>query len=112
MLVDALPDQVGDQERREVEGDFAAAYGDPPIVVRCGVPRPEELMTNCTTVNGIDWYSRETDTGVAAFTVGREPSVEVRIPVEYGATAAPLVDVAAAVTDHTDNVEPCATSAP
>jgi hypothetical protein len=112
-LVDTLPDQVADEERREVDGDFAAAYGDPPIVVRCGVPRPEELMTNCTTVNGVDWYTRETDSGLTVFTVGRQPTVEVRIPADYGTTTgAALVDVAGPVTEHTEILEPCPTSAP
>ena len=105
-LVDALPESVGDQERRDVDGAFAAAYGDPPIVVRCGVPRPHELMTNCMTVDGIDWYT----TGEAdkvAITVGRDPNVEVAIPGAYGPSAAPLVDVAPAVKLATKPTQRC-----
>jgi hypothetical protein len=105
-FVDALPDSVGDQERRDVEGGYAAAYGDPPIVVTCGVPRPDELMTNCMTVNGVDWYlTGETD--AVAITVGRDPNVEVRIPAAYGSSAAALVDVTSAVKQKTKAGEGC-----
>jgi hypothetical protein len=105
-LVEELPESVGDQERREVDGHYAAAYGDPPIVVRCGVPRPDELMTNCMSVDGIDWYATGDDDTVA-ITVGRDPNVEVRIPAAYGTSAAPLVDVAPAIKQTTEQTEAC-----
>ena len=92
-FVQALPERVGDQDRRDVEGGPGAAYGDPPIVVRCGVPLPEQLLTSCFSVNGIDWYVDEADDAVIALTAGREPSVEVNVPTEYGASNAALVDV-------------------
>ncbi len=106
-LLADLPAQVGDQQRRDVEGDRAAAYGDPAILLRCGVGRPDELTTNCNTVEGVDWYSREEDDGLRVFTVGREPVVEVWIPSRYGMSAAPLVDVAEAVKEHTESRSPC-----
>ncbi|HET7735395.1 MAG TPA: DUF3515 domain-containing protein [Nocardioidaceae bacterium] len=100
-LVDALPERVGDQDRRDVEGGLGAAYGDPPIVVRCGVELPDELLTSCFAVNGIDWYVDEADDAVVALTAGREPSVEVRVPASYGASNAALVDVTAIVESST-----------
>ena len=101
-VFEALPEQVGDQDRRDVEGGPGAAYGDPPIVVRCGVALPDELLTSCFSVNGIDWYVDESDEGVVALTAGREPSVEVTVPVAYGASNAALVDVTTTVQDATE----------
>ena len=40
-LVDDLPDHLAEQQRRETEGSpLGAAWGDPPIVLRCGVGTP------------------------------------------------------------------------
>ena len=40
-LVAALPDSVSDQPRRDTEGNpLGAAWGDPAIVLRCGVGVP------------------------------------------------------------------------
>jgi len=101
-LLDALPDRVGEQQQREVEGGPGAAYGDPPIVVRCGVPLPAELLTSCFSVNGIDWYVDEVDEAVVALTAGRRPSVEVTVPSAYGASNSALVDVTDTVRAETE----------
>jgi hypothetical protein len=101
-LFDALPEQVGDQDRRDVDGGPGAAYGDPPIVIRCGVDLPDELLTSCFSVNGIDWYVDESDEAVVALTAGREPSVEVTVPSSYGASNAALVDVTTIVQESTE----------
>lgn len=112
-FVDALPTTLGDQERRDVESPFAAAYGDPAIVVVCGIPRPTELMTSCFTVEGVDWYApdeaRDNTTDVVATTVGREPGVQLRVPAEYRPIDAEFVDIAEAVRGGTVSTDPCPT---
>ena len=115
-LVDGLPDQVADELRRSVEPDdrAAAAWGDPPIVLRCGVPRPggfDELST-CQITNGVAWYiPDEQITGAAVdivmTTIGRSPDVEVRIPADYFPPADAMVDLAPALKRHTERVERC-----
>ena len=58
-LVEALPDQVADQSSRETSGNpLGAAWGDPAIVLRCGVGTPEgyDKFAGCQTVNGLDWF--------------------------------------------------------
>ncbi|MGN6780839.1 MAG: DUF3515 family protein [Marmoricola sp.] len=57
-LLADLPHRVAGQKRRPVDGSsYAAAWGDPPIVLRCGpqvVPgKPES--DPCETRNGIGW---------------------------------------------------------
>jgi len=105
----ALPDSVGDQERRDITGDYGAAYGDPPILVLCGVPNPDELMTTCVRVNGVDWYEREPDEdgAVVAVTVGREPRVQLKVPRQDVPLDAEYVDVADAVKASTRKVGRC-----
>jgi len=115
-LVDALPDRVDGAQRREVEPDTgtAAAWGDPPIVLRCGVPKPagfDELST-CQITNGVAWFiPDEQITGravdIVMTTVGRSPDVEVTIPADYFPPADTMVDVADAVKENTVRVARC-----
>ena len=114
-LVEALPDHVSDQGRRDTKGSpLGAAWGDPAIVVRCGVGRPDgyDRFAGCQTVNGVDWFVPErmvTDQGldVVLTTIGRTPAVELTVPAELRPPAAALVDVATAVKAHTRVVRRC-----
>ncbi len=114
-LVDALPDRVADQSQRETRGSpLGAAWGDPAIVLRCGVDRPDDYdpLDGCQTVNGVDWYAPEeaaTDQGADAVltTLGREPAVELLVPADLRPPAAALVDIANAVKEHSREVRPC-----
>jgi hypothetical protein len=56
-LLEELPTSVADQPRRTVTGSsYAAAWGDPAIVLRCGVPLPADFAgAPCITRNGIGW---------------------------------------------------------
>ena len=115
-LVKALPDRVSDQPRRKADtGDgYAAAWGDPAIELRCGVPKPAGLTpaSACQTTNGVDWFvppsqvtGRPTD--VTMTTVGRSVYVEVRVPEDYFPPATAMVDLAHAVKSTTRSVRPC-----
>ena len=115
-LVKALPDRVSDQPRRKADtGDgYVAAWGDPAIELRCGVPKPAGLTpaSACQTTNGVDWFvppsqvtGRPTD--VTMTTVGRSVYVEVRVPEDYFPPAAAMVDLAHAVKSTTRSVRPC-----
>jgi hypothetical protein len=106
-LIEALPDSVADQERREVDGHFGAAYGDPPIILRCGVDRPDQLMTTCMEVDGIDWFLGESDERATVTTVGRTPAVQLDVPSDYQGTDAVLADLSAAVNEHTKRGQGC-----
>ena len=115
-LVDALPDRVADLDRREATtGDgLGAAWGDPAVVLRCGVGRPEgfDAVSRCQTANGVDWYIPEdqlqgtrVDTTMTA--VGRTANVEVRIPAQYLPPVNTMVDLAPALKRTLRRVRPC-----
>ncbi len=106
-LLDALPDAVADQQARTVQpaDAWGAAWGDPPIVLTCGGPRPAGFTrtSSCTTVNGVDWFIPEEQLGTSEptdltmTTVYREQYVEVRLPKEYWPPATTLADLSRAV---------------
>ena len=116
-LVDALPGTVADLERREVDdpaATTAAAWGDPAIVLRCGVGEPASFdsLSSCQITNGVAWYiPDEQITGQAVditmTTIGRDPGVEVTIPADYFPPAATMVDLAAALKAGTEKVARC-----
>ena len=102
----ALPAHVSDQSRRHTSGSpLGAAWGDPAIVLRCGVGAPEgyEPGSPCQRVNGVDWFVPEDqieDQGsdVLLTTIGRSPAVEVAVPSDYRPPNAVMVDLADAIT--------------
>jgi hypothetical protein len=109
-LMPALPALVLDGERRTVEpGRLSAAWGKPPITLRCGVPKPPGLgpASQCFEVNGVGWFAEEGTGGYLFTTIGRKTFVELGVPNDYAPEANALVDVAAAVSAHDPVVTPC-----
>ncbi len=110
-LVRALPGSVDGQQRRDVSPAQApaAAWGDPPIVLRCGVPAPKALSASspCAEVNGVGWFAEQLEDGYRFSTIGRSTTVQVRVPYDYEPAADALVDVAGPVRDHVPEVQPC-----
>ena len=114
-LVEALPDEVSDQSSRDTSGNpLGAAWGDPPIVLRCGVGTPKgyDKFAGCQTVNGLDWFVptatiEDQDADVVLTTIGRTPAVEVTVPASYRPPDAVMVDVAPAIKQHTRVTRRC-----
>jgi hypothetical protein len=91
-------------------GALAAAWGNPAIVLRCGVPTPASLKptSRCDVVNGVGWFSREdADHSWVFTTIGRESNVEIQVPADYTPAADALVDVAAAIKGSLKVEQPC-----
>lgn len=108
-FVESLPDTLADQARGEVDPDDAlgAAYGDPPIVVTCGVPEPPAFGEGaaCEVVDGVRWYLPEDQFGtepqdLTLTSAWDLPRIEVVVPAAYWpeggaavmASLGPLVD--------------------
>jgi hypothetical protein len=114
-LVEALPAKVSDQPRRETDGNpLGAAWGDPAIVLRCGVGEPKgyDQFSSCQVANGLGWFVPDEqipDQGVDVVmtTVERSPRVEVRVPAEYRPPVAVMVDLGEAIKQHTRLVKRC-----
>ncbi len=116
-LLQALPDNVADQPARPVEPDdgWAAAWGDPAIVLTCGGAAPEGFRrtSTCTTVNDVDWFipeeQLESDVAVelTMTTVNRAQFVEVTLPAEYSPPATALADLSEAVSGSIEATGSC-----
>ncbi|MFH5823938.1 DUF3515 family protein [Georgenia sp. AZ-5] len=110
-IIQATPDELGGLERRSTTAQATTAWGDPPVSVRCGVTPPGPTTDRCLSVDQgdgttVDWIQleggEETETGQGSWsfvTYGREPAIEVVVPVEQvtGQPTAFLVDLGSAV---------------
>jgi len=100
----ALPSKIDGQSRRDPEPASAltAGWGNPAIILRCGVPRPAEMSdpeADGVEVNGVGWLLQKRNDGSFRFTTTlRRAYVEVTIPAgRTGDGMAPLVDLAPAI---------------
>ena len=91
-LVDALPDTVAGELRRPVEpaGAPGAAWGDPAIVLACGVEAPAdyEPASTCTGVRGVGWFAADEaledhDSDLVLTAMTHLPRVSVTVPPQY-----------------------------
>ncbi|MGB8021740.1 MAG: DUF3515 domain-containing protein [Candidatus Nanopelagicales bacterium] len=98
-FVAALPEEmstVGPRRPVRPESAATAAYGDPPVTVRCGVPVPAALTATSllVTVDGIDWLPEELTGGWLMTTVGRAANVEIAVPSGLGPAPSVAADLA------------------
>jgi hypothetical protein len=82
---------------------LTAAWGDPAVVLRCGVGKPRTLRPTSETIeiNGVQWFLHETPDAYVFTTYGRDAFVEVRVPISVPReqATAPLVDLARPMID-------------
>lgn len=90
-LVADLPDTLAGLETRETTGDTAsgAAWGDPAIVLTCGVGVPAEFdeFSACTDVSGVGWFvppeqEEDQDADVLLTAAGYAPRVSLLVPAD------------------------------
>lgn len=85
-LLDTLPERIDGRRPREITrapADQAAAWGDPPVVLRCGVePPPVAPDAQLITVDGVTWVAAERGRTVRWTSTDRAVPVEIQIPVD------------------------------
>ena len=117
-VTDALPDHVADQGKRKTQPAEAlgGAWGDPAIIVQCGVPVPADFTkaSGCQEADGVGWFVPDSQVNdqssdVVMSTAGYRPVLQVTIPASYrpSGVAAAMVELAAEVKDYTRLVQPC-----
>lgn len=79
------PKTVSGQKSRKVTTKSATvhAWGDPAIIVRCGLATPGPTAGGCVSVDGIDWVGTKLSDGGRYVTYGRSPAIEVLVPTKY-----------------------------
>ncbi|MFH8803783.1 DUF3515 domain-containing protein [Streptomyces sp. NPDC017936] len=109
-LDEALPSKVDGEGRRDPEPASAltAGWGNPAIILRCGVERPPKMVDPKVAqgrdadavaggVNGVDWLMEKQDGGGYRFTsANRRAYVEVTVPRDADSSSV-LIDLASAV---------------
>jgi hypothetical protein len=98
-LSEALPGELDGREERDTEPESprTAAWGDPAVVLRCGVARPPGLTgSEVVVVDGVGWVLAERPAAYVFTTSDLATYVQVRVPRSTPRTAAtaPLVDLA------------------
>ena len=93
-----LPTQVRNLPARKVSAgpEQNAAYGEPPITVRCGVTQPKMCQTitpgqtgcvpldaDLLVMNGVCWYGEDGPATKLFTTMDREVAVQVGVPASY-----------------------------
>jgi hypothetical protein len=101
---------VDDESREDPEpaSQLTAGWGNPAIILRCGVPRPPKMVDPSVSqgldpdavaggVDGVDWLMEKADGGAYRFTTAsRLVYVEVTVPADRDRSAV-LIDLAPAV---------------
>jgi hypothetical protein len=100
-VTDAVPTTVLDRGAVAAGQPVAGVrtWGDPPVVLRCGLDPLGPTSLPCLAVDGVDWVVDDGGDPLVFTTYGRDPAVEVAVPLSYGrenATGA-LVDLGPAV---------------
>jgi hypothetical protein len=108
-LMSDLPVELAGEQSRRVDSDtpFAYAWGDPAVVLVCGVERPAGFVTGTATIqiNGVQWYVDTSDPDTTVWTaVDRPVYVEVRLPADVD--SAPVTALTTHITKDLPYREP------
>jgi hypothetical protein len=84
-LMGQLPLELAGEPSRQVRSDspFAYAWGDPPVVLVCGVDPPAGYVvgTPGVEINGVQWFVDTTDPDTVVWTtVDRLVPVQMQVP--------------------------------
>ncbi len=83
------PATVSGMDRRDTDpsSPAVAAWGDPAVVARCGVPALGPTSTECVEVDGVGWIPEPLSDGTRFTSFGTDPAVEVLVPKDYAPEA-------------------------
>jgi Protein of unknown function (DUF3515) len=77
------------RQARSKSSPYVASWGDPPLILRCGVPRPAGYTggSELTVVDGVQWLPDKRGTETVWTAVDRGSYVELTIPGGFTGTA-------------------------
>ena len=108
VLMAQLPLELAGEPSRMVDSDslFAYAWGDPAVVMVCGVAPAAGYVVGAATIviSGVEWFVDTSDPDVVVWTtVDRLVPVEVRVPASTdSATVTALCPVIATTLPYTE----------
>jgi hypothetical protein len=90
----AAPATVAGLARTPLPVRGTLSWGEPAVVLRCGLPAATPTTRPCLGIDGNDWTVDTSGDPFVFVSYGRSPAVELRVPARYGNDSA-----VAAVTD-------------
>ncbi|MGY1602990.1 DUF3515 domain-containing protein [Geodermatophilus sp. SYSU D00815] len=91
-LLGALPLELAGELSRPVrsESPFVYAWGEPPVVLACGVDRPAgfDATASLIQINAVQWFVDDSDPDVVVWTAVDRP-VHVRVSIPSSIDSAP-----------------------
>jgi hypothetical protein len=98
-VLEALPEQLGDLLPRVVhpkpDSLFVVAWGDPAVILRCGVARPADLRPGsgdfAPQVDGVSFLEKDTSDDNVYTTIDRAVYIELSFPKKSGSGELPLL---------------------
>ncbi|MGY2064921.1 DUF3515 domain-containing protein [Blastococcus sp. SYSU DS0619] len=108
-LMGNLPLELAGQPSRRVQSEtpFVYAWGEPPVVLTCGVERPPGWTVGASAIqiNGVQWHVDTSDPDATVWTaVDRPVYVEVRLPA--GVDSAPVTALTVPLAEALPYQEP------
>lgn len=100
-LLARLPQTVRDMPQRPVTAgaEQIAAYGEPPVILGCGVaPISRDPSVMPYVVSGVCWYPQQIAGGTLLTTIDREVPVELRVPSQQAEPLQWAAEFAATIT--------------
>jgi hypothetical protein len=99
VLMGQLPLELAGETSRMVQSDspFAYAWGDPPVVLVCGVAPPAGYVVGVQgiVINGVEWFVDTSDPDTVVWTtVDRNVPVQMQVPAS---TDSALVTAASSI---------------
>ncbi len=118
-FADALPDTLADESRVDIEPADApaAGYGDPAIVVSCGVGVPAGFGpgAQCLVVNDVPWYAPSEDyddlsLDLVLTAAWHQPRVQAVVPADlrgHGIESGVMAGLSPLVAQHLRETAKC-----
>lgn len=98
-VMSAVPVQLGPLKPRVVHSNpptaLVVAWGDPAVVLACGVTRPSELAPDSAAllinINGVNWLPVQKDKQTVFTSIDRAVYVQVTVPKAQSVQPLPLI---------------------
>lgn len=112
--IGGLPIMLGELQARPVRsaGPYAVAWGDPAVVLRCGVPGPAGYgpTSSLLEIQGVAWFSERVTDGTLWTAVDREVFLDVLVP--SSASSAAITMISTVIADRLPELDAGAPATP
>ncbi len=87
------------QVKTDPESKLTAAWGHPSITFQCGVDEASGVApdSELITVNGVDWFPQQHQSGYLFTTVGLAVNIAMSVPDQYKPETSALADVSTVI---------------